>query len=183
MILATPIAPIDDAYDPTSRTAFLATHRAIGVLKREMARLCKDLITGAKLLAQDSPADAPTVRQSPDGCIVQLGPVALTISWLRNGSDAPAAGQLMAVVWRGVIAPRGDHSPERSGMRRARPTPVSVWEETCVVSATSEETWHWHPENVHREGYASPELCARLLEQLSSARTLALSDLHAVSST
>lgn len=172
------MAPHDNAAglgDPTARVAFLTTHRAIGVLKREMTRLAKELVTGAKLVARERAIDAPEVRQTPDQCIVQLGPVALTISWLRNGSDAPHAGQLMAVVWRGIIAPRGDHSPERLGLRGKRVPPVTVWEETSVVSADSEASWHWHPAGLHGEGYPSPELAARLLAQLSAEYERAVS--------
>lgn len=157
-----------------SQVAFLTTHRAIGVLKREMTRISKELVAGAKLVARERSIDAPEVRQTPDSCIVQLGPVALTISWLRNGSDAPHAGQLMAVVWQGVIAPRGEHSPERLGLRGKRVPPVSVWEESCSVTADSEATWRWHPAGVHGEGFASPELSARLLAQLSAAYEVAV---------
>ncbi len=159
--------------DPAARVAFLTTHRAIGVLKREMTRLGKELTAGAKLMPRGAAGDEATIRQTPDQCIVQFGPAALTISWLRGGSDAPHKGQLMAVVWHGIIAPRGEHSPERNGMRRARPTPVSVWEESCVVSAVDEESWHWHPGSVEGPGYATPELAARLLEQLVRARDAA----------
>jgi hypothetical protein len=155
--------------DPTSRQSFLTSHRATAVLGREFARLAKELFAAAKYQARNDLEEVPTIRQAPDHCIVQFGPVALSVAWLRNGSDQPAAGQLMAIVWNGVIAPRGDHSPERNGMRRARATPVAVWEESYVVSAENEESWHWHPEGAGREGYASPELAARCIEQLGIA--------------
>ena len=169
MILSAPIERAADNRDPLSRQTFLSSHRARAVLTREFARLSKQLIAAARTLAHNSLDEAPTVRQAPDHCIVQFGPVALTVGWLRNGSDSPAAGQLLAIVWRGYIAPRGEHSPERLDARRARTAPVSAWEETLVVSAASEETWHWHPEGLTREGYASPELATRCIEQLRIA--------------
>lgn len=175
-MIARSLAPTLTSSDPTARIAFLATHRAIGVLKREMARVGKELGAGVKLLPRTADSVAPVVRQTPDQCIVQFGPVALTVSWLRNGSDAPHLGELMAVVWHGVIQARGEHSPERNGLRRARATPVSVWEESCVVSATDEGSWHWHPEGVAQEGYDTPELSARLLDQLRQAHDAVMQD-------
>jgi len=164
-----PEQPVADIRDPLSRQAFLSSHRALAVCTREFARLSDDLIGAAKVFAKEQEMEVPTVRRAPDRCIVQLGPVALTVAWLRNGSDSPAAGELLAIVWKGIIAPRGDHLPERLSARHVPPVPVQVWEETLVPSATSEASWHWHPVDLTREGYASPELAARCLEQLRVA--------------
>jgi hypothetical protein len=149
--------------------AFLSTHRAFAVCTREFARLTEAVVAGAKAFARDNLDGSPVIRQAPDRCIVQLGPVALTIAWLRNGSDTPADGSLMVIVWRGVIAPRGDHSPERLGMRRVPPTPVSVWEETLIPLAESEATWVWRSESPGQDEMASPALAARCVEQLKLA--------------
>ncbi len=164
-----PDQPRPDLRDPLSRQAFLSSHRALAVCTRELARLSDQIIMAAREYARVNALDVPTVRKAPDRCIVQVGPVALTVAWLRNGSDAPAAGELLAIVWRGIIAPRGDHLPERLGARRVPPVPVSVWEETLVASATSEATWHWHPVDLTREGYASSELAVRCMEQVQAA--------------
>jgi hypothetical protein len=55
-------------------------------------------------------------------------------------------------------------------------TPQSVWEETCLPSATSEATWHWHPESLEREGYASLELAGRCSDQLRTALDALMQD-------
>ena len=169
MIEHAPEQPAADIRDPLSRQAFLNSHRAVAVCTREFSRLADDLINVVKAFAAERELEAPTVRKAPDRCIVQLGPVALTVAWLRNGSDSPANGELLAMVWHGVVAPPNDHSPERASLRAAPRVPVTVWEETLVASATSEASWHWHPEDLTREGYASPELAARCLGQLSQA--------------
>ncbi len=171
MIQNAPEQPAADIRDPMSRHAFLSSHRALAVCTREFSRLSDELISAAKEFAKEHAMEVPTVRKAPDRCIVQLGPVALTVAWLRNGSDSPAAGELLAIVWHGVIAPRGDHMPERQNARHVPTAPVSVWEETLVPSATSEASWHWHPVDLSREGYASPELAARCLDQLHKALT------------
>ena len=149
--------------------AFLSTHRALAVCTREFARLTDAVITGTKTLAAESLDPPPIVRLAPDRCIVQLGPVALTITWLRNGSDSPADGSLMAIVWRGNIAPRGDHSPERLGLRRVPPTPVSVWEQSLTPVGESEATWAWRTQDDSHDVLASPALAARCIEQLKLA--------------
>ncbi len=169
MIDSAPTEHAVDPRDPQSRMAFLSSHRAQAVCTREFARLSESLVAAAKVYAANELSDTPTVRQSPERCIVQVGPVALTVAWLRNGSDVPSAGQLLAIVWRGIIAPRGEHSPERLGLRRVPATPVAVWEETLLPSATSEASWHWHPEELTREGYASTELAGRCIAQLRIA--------------
>ena len=119
--------------------------------------------------------EPPTTRLSPDRCIVQLGPVALTVAHIRTGNDVPPGGQLLCIIWEGTIAARGDHVPERSA-RHVPPPPVSVWEESMVVSAASETTWHWHPNGIDSTGYTSPELAERIVEQLQAAFDVAQRD-------
>ena len=87
-------APAERAFDPrdtAARTSFLSSHRAQAVCTREFARLSEGLVAATKVLAVQTSIEPPTVRLSPDRCIVQLGPVALTVAWLRNGTDVPAA--------------------------------------------------------------------------------------------
>jgi hypothetical protein len=153
------------------RPAFLGTHRAISVAGREFTRLSDALVAAAKRVASQHAAEAPTTRLSPDRCIVQLGPVALTVAYIRSGRDVPTGGQLLAMIWRGTIAPRGEHIPERAGARAAAAPPVQVWEETHVVSAHSESTWHWHPRALDQAGYTSPELADLCIGRLEAALT------------
>jgi len=153
----------------TASLSFLSSHRAVSVCTRELARLADALAAAGAELARDNGLETPTVRRAPDRCIVQVGPVALTVAWLRNGSDSPAAGELMAIVWRGIIAPRGDHLPERLGARHVPVAPVGLWESTFVASAASEATWHWHEDDRSSDGHTSPALAALCLEHLKAA--------------
>jgi hypothetical protein len=152
-----------------STLAFLSSHRAVSVCARELSRLSDAIADAASAFARETGHEAPTLRRAPDRCIVQLGPVALTVAWLRNGSDSPVGGELLAIVWRGTIAPRGDHLPERLNGRPIMVPPVELWEQSFVPSAASEATWHWHPESREREGFASQELAAFCVHQLSRA--------------
>jgi hypothetical protein len=153
----------------SDRPAFLGTHRAQSVAGREFTRFSEALVSAAKQAATQHTLEAPTTRLSPDRCIVQLGPVALTVAYIRVGTNLPVGGQLLAIIWRGTIAQRGDHIPERLGARKVPTPPVQVWEETHTVSADNEASWHWHPLSADGSGFTSPELAARCIEQLCVA--------------
>ncbi|MBL0938322.1 MAG: hypothetical protein IBJ03_05480 [Gemmatimonadaceae bacterium] len=151
------------------RTAFLASHRAHSVALREFTRFTETVVKAAKAIATEAALEPPVMRMSPERCIVQIGPVALTAAHIKNGSDVPLGGQLLAIVWHGTIAPRGEHIPERNGFRGHVKPPEQIWEESCVVSADNENNWHWHPNGLEKEGYTSTELAERCLAQLSQA--------------
>lgn len=161
--------PAPDVRFGPDRTNFLTSHRAQSVAVREFTKLSDALVAHAKRIASENGCEAPTFRLSPDRCIVQLGPVALTVAHIRNGNAVPPGGQLLAIIWHGLIAARGDHVPERLGARRVPPPPVSLWEESLVVSAESETSWHWHPNGTDQAGYTSPELADRCMAQLHQA--------------
>lgn len=151
------------------RTAFLSSHRAQSVGVREFTRFTETLVAHAKRIATLNAIGAPVLRLAPERCIIQLGPVALTAAHIRTGNDVPPGGQLLVIVWKGTIAPRGEHIPERLGARHVPVPPVSVWEESLTVSADNEASWHWHPRGLEREGYTSIELAERCTSQLEQA--------------
>src|SRR5688500_4515349 len=76
-----------DARGTNHRQSFLSSHRALAACTREFARLSDEIRQSVAALQGVSADEKAAVRQSPDRCIVQLGPVALTIAWLRKGSD------------------------------------------------------------------------------------------------
>jgi hypothetical protein len=151
------------------RTAFLSSHRAQSVGVREFTRFTDTLVAHAKRIATQNAMAAPVLRMAPERCIIQLGPVALTAAHIRTGNDVPPGGQLLCIIWKGTIAPRGEHIPERLGARHVPVPPVSVWEESLTVSADNESSWHWHPRGLEREGYTSTELAERCIVQLEQA--------------
>jgi hypothetical protein len=114
-------------------------------------------------------------RLSPGRCIVQLGPVALTLTWLRSTIDSVADGDLLVIVWRGEVAPRGEHLPERMTTPRpgGGPATTALWEEVFVAAGTDEKSWIWQPKGADLGGggggYSSTELAARCVERLRLA--------------
>ena len=149
---------------------FLASHRALAVCTRELARLADEVVRGVAALPGAAPTDKATVRRSPDRCIVQLGPVALTIAWLRGSYDAVAAGELLVIVWRGAVAPRQRHQPERPATGPAPLGATPLWEQVLTPVGESEETWAWQPKDDDRVGqWSSAELGARCVARLRAA--------------
>ena len=102
--------------DAQDRRPFIESHRALAVRTREFERLIDGVVRGASTVRGPAAPgeDVAVVRRAPDRCVVQLGPVALTIAWLRSTIDSVAEGQLLVIVWRGVIAPTGPYAPDRT---------------------------------------------------------------------
>src|SRR5213083_2550684 len=84
---------------------FLSTPRALAACGREFARLCEGIADEVGASLGEAAPDKVVLRQSPERCIVQVGPAALTVAWLRNNRDSVAEGELLIILWRGQVAP------------------------------------------------------------------------------
>jgi hypothetical protein len=157
---------VDDRY---SRQPFLSTHRALAVCAREFARVSDEVVRAVAALPRTAVDHKPTARQSPSRCIVQLGPVALTIAWLRSPAESIATGELLAIVWRGSVAPRQKHEPERPPTGRAPLPATPLWEQVLTAVADDERSWAWQPRDGDVGGCSSTELAARCVERLRVA--------------
>ena len=140
---------------------FLTSHRAHAAATREFGRVTSALVEALRQVARSRGDGAPDVRMAPNRCIVQLGPLAMTVTHLQTASARPAGGQVLAILWQGQIAARGDHVPERLHARVVPPPPVSVWEESYDPEAESESSWHWCPLSAHERRLTSVELAGQ----------------------
>lgn len=154
--------------DLRSRPTFVATHRALAVCTRELGQLTDAVAGHVAHLHDVGVADEPVVRRSPGRCIVQLGPVALTLAWLRSTLDTVAGGELLIVVWEGAVAPGSPSHPEQARRSREASSAAVLWEDVFSVRAESEETWRWCSETGGGD-YASAGLAARCVERLRDA--------------
>lgn len=139
--LDTPAVPA--TRDWRERPHFVASHRAQGICLREVQAISDEITR--RLRAQHAAGEhaALVVAQSPGRCMVQLGPVALTVAWLRGAGDVVADGQLMVAVWEGAVVKGTRRIPERAAVPRAA-TARTLWEETYGVVAEDEPSWRWH---------------------------------------
>jgi hypothetical protein len=150
------------------RETFLGSARALPACARELDRLADDIarrITAAG--ASEEAGTPPEVRRSPGRCIVQLGPVALTLSWLRSRSGTVAEGRLMIVEWEGTVGRGGGYTPERYSSPNGRAATL-VREEILMADATSERDWLWRQEEGASGECTSPELAERCVASLLS---------------
>ena len=149
---------------------FLSSHRALSVRLREFDRLTHAAVLG--LTTGVTPAtetEQPVVRRSPDRCLIQLGPVALTLAWLRHTLDSVADGELLVVVWRGLIAPGVSASDRTTTLCTPVRSATVIWEEVLHAVAIDEPSWRWRPAGTDIGGYSSTELAERCVDRLRSA--------------
>jgi hypothetical protein len=148
------------------RQPFLETHRAHAMCAREVTRLLDEVGGCVALLHSTGATPAAVVRQSPDRFMAQLGPVALTVAWLRSPSESVANGELLVIVWRGTVAPSRSPQPE---ITQSRPvtTAVALWEEILRVSAESDTAWLW--QTARGRGFTAAQLAERCVDRLRVA--------------
>ena len=149
------------------RPPFLETSRASLICTREFESLTSEI--EERILALDAEQVGATaeVRRSPGRCIVQLGPVGLTVSWLRDSSGHAAAGRLFIVEWDGQVGRGRVANPERGmGSERAL-VAKPIREQVMVPAATCEEDWRWCSEEKGRSpGARSADLAKRCVDSL-----------------
>lgn len=156
------------ASDYADRPSFLASHRALSACTRELARLTEMLCRGAATLREDLGVEKLDVRLTPDRCVVQLGPVALTIAWLRSTLGTPENGELLVIVWRGSVAQRGAYHPARAGSPPMVRTASVLSERTYTAAAADEASWVWRTPGEARD-LTSAALAEQCVEQLRDA--------------
>jgi hypothetical protein len=157
--------------------SFMTSHRAAAACARELARLHDAIADGLETWGVGTPragdaanlADAPVVRRTPGRCLVQVGPVALTVAWLQRGQGTVADGELLAVVWRGAVAVQTMRGFERTADRVGAGSAAPVWERVLVARAESEAAWVWAPPGVADVTLSSSALANQCIERLRAA--------------
>jgi hypothetical protein len=151
---------------------YTGSYRANAACVRELARLHEEIVaslTDARVLADANVSVEPVVRRSPARCLVQLGPVALTVAWLQRAQGTVADGELLIVVWRGEVAVRTPQGFERADQHSGASSATALWESVLVVSANSETDWGWMPAGGTAEALSSAALAQRCVERLCTA--------------
>lgn len=155
--------------DAFEQQPYLTTHRAQAACSRELGRLMEEVIDRVTALRATGIEDKAVVRQAPDRCIVQLGPVALTIGWLRGAMESVADGELLVIVWRGMVAPATNYTPERAHAGPGLHAATSLWEQVLLPAGQSEAEWSWRSAKSDCEQSSSVAVAERCVEQLRLA--------------
>jgi hypothetical protein len=152
------------------REAYLGSSRSLPACGRELERLADEIAKRANAVDPELAGSKAEIRRSPGRCIVQLGPVALTASWVRSRTDTVSEGRLLVVEWQGVVARGPQLSFERTPSRPSGPPAKIVREEVLLADATSERDWRWRREDDSSGAamFATSELAARCIDGLVS---------------
>ncbi len=165
MISAPPSSELGNRYEHKYDPPFLTTPRAFAPCAREFARLSAEIVDAIARAFGDLLPEKIIVRQSPERCIVQVGRAALTVAWLRNTHDSIAEGELLVILWRGIVAPRMHFQPERL-TDPATITATAVGETVFMAEATCEADWMWRSIEATSERYTSATLARVHADQL-----------------
>ena len=150
------------------RDAYLASHRSGPACARELERLADDVIQRVESMERDEAAGEIEVRRGAGRCIIQLGPVALTMSWIRSRTDAVIEGRLMIMEWDGIVRRGTDQVPERAPVRHTFRPATLLREDVFVADAATEQNWRWRRDGRALGLYTSRDLAARCLASLTA---------------
>ena len=150
--------------------AFLDSHRAMAICTKEFDAVADEVARQVKELDVPESGGETEIRRSPNRCIVQVGPIALTISWLRSGSETITDGRLLVIEWLGIVGRGAKRFPERVKERqpaRLERAPATISREVILrADASSAADWRWRPEDGGRTSYSSVELATMWVKSL-----------------
>jgi hypothetical protein len=156
--------------DVLDKEDFLDSHRALAVCAREFDRLADDISKRVSDLEDESKGWKADIRRSPGRCIVQLGPVALTISWLRTRAETVSQGRLLIVEWHGTVGANGAQEYV-NGVPTVAVTQTAkvVRESVFIADAGDEKSWTWRREGkTGRKAYRSADLAKACVTSVNS---------------
>jgi hypothetical protein len=150
------------------RDTYLGSHRSGPACARELERLADDVVQRIESMERDEQAGEIEVRRGAGRCIIQLGPVALTMSWIRSRTDAVIEGRLMIMEWDGIVRRGTDQVPERAPVRHTYRPATLLREDVFVADAATEQGWRWRRDGRALGTYTSRDLAARCLASLTA---------------
>jgi hypothetical protein len=158
----------NDERQARDSATYLGSHRSGPACARELERLADDVVQRVEALDRDEAAGEIEVRRGAGRCIIQLGPVALTMSWIRSRTDAVIEGRLMIMEWDGIVRRGTDQVPERAPVRHAFRPATLLREDVFVADAATEQNWRWRRDGRALGMYTSRDLAARCMASLSA---------------
>jgi hypothetical protein len=155
--------------DPdTEITTFLRSARASLACTRELEALGDEVSARVIALGTMDGGLKPEVRRSPSRCLVQMGPVSLSVSWLPGKGEAILEGRLLVIGWSGIAKPGGDSDGGRGAPAPNR-TATPLWEWVYKVRASAPTDWVWTPEDGRGGPLPSAGLAEACVSSLVSA--------------
>jgi hypothetical protein len=150
------------------RDAYLGSHRSGPACARELERLTDDIVERVESMDRTAGGGDVEVKRGAGRCIIQLGPVALTISWIRSRTDAVIEGRLMIMEWDGFVRRGTDQLPERAPVRHTFPPATLLREDVFVADTATEQNWRWRCDGRALGVYTSRDLATRCMASLEA---------------
>lgn len=149
---------------------FLKTHRAITACARELEALADAAVAEVDAWHSTGMPEKPTARRTPRRCVIQAGPVALSITWLPSAGGDIGSGELLAVVWHGVLGPRPDYHFERVSAGPPPSAAREVWTRVLHPGVVGTDSWRWLEDGQEpAHGKTGAELAAACVDALRQA--------------
>jgi hypothetical protein len=132
--------------------------------QREMNAVITEIETRIKAVPEPSADVKFRVRRSPDRCVVQVGDVGLSVSWLHGGTNI-TEGTLLVLEWNGTVTLPGERAEPN---RRA----TVVGEHALHLEAAPSvvrggpTAWNWWSDGAPLRKYSSRDLAALCVRQL-----------------
>ncbi|MBX6330670.1 MAG: hypothetical protein IRY91_02360 [Gemmatimonadaceae bacterium] len=123
---------------------------------REVGRVIDGIVEGAAELRACFPEVEVGVRRTPERCVVQAGPVALSASWLSPSPATDGGGTLLVLEWEGTVTLHGE---PMHGRHRA----TVVREHAFRLDAL---TFLWSVDEAPRCTYATRDLISLCLRRV-----------------
>lgn len=153
---------------------FLKSARAVPACARELEALGDAIVAAVNAWHGEVLAatlvDKPAARRSPGRCAVQVGPVALSFAWLPAPQQDVSAGELLVIVWHGMVGPRRDLQLDRAAKAPAVQTAIQLWEGVFHAGIVGGDSWRWCATDVLPEGgHHTAALAAHAVDRLQAA--------------
>lgn len=154
--------------------AFLKSAKALPACARELEALGDAIVAAVNVWHGEALAatlaDKPAARRSPGRCSVQVGPVALSFAWLPAPQQDVSAGELLVIVWHGVVGPRRDLQLDRAAKAPATQSATQLWEGVFHAGIVGADGWRWCEPDVDAEGgHRTAALAAHAVDRLQAA--------------
>jgi hypothetical protein len=164
---AAPIAPEEEPAKPRPAwseppATFMSQPRALTALRHEFETLTAQLAEHVKFESNRLGDVQAELHTAPQRLVVQIGSVALTMSWVAGRSGKIVDGRLMVIEWSGAVA----HRRQMGGLQTASP----VREMSYRAEAKSPDDWCWRPEGMEGVAYSSKNLAGQCFTATALAR-------------
>jgi hypothetical protein len=89
-------------------TSPAVTSKERNAFHREAMQLLDELAPERANPRATRPVESIQATRSPNGCILQAENAALSVTWYADATDQDRVGELQIMLWRGVVAQRGN---------------------------------------------------------------------------